>query len=121
MNWYIAVMRKYAVFRGRAHRREFWMFVLINVLIHIAIGIIDLAIDSQDISYIYSLLVLVPSLAVGARRLHDTDHTGWWQLIGLIPVIGIIILIILWAQDGNRGPNKYGPDPKIDLQSQVAY
>jgi uncharacterized membrane protein YhaH (DUF805 family) len=113
MNWYIAVLKKYAEFSGRARRQEFWMFVLINFAITIVLGIIDgLLGDAGLLGSIYGLAVLVPSIAVGARRLHDINKTGWLQLVGLIPLIGWIIVIIWFAKAGDVGPNAYGADPK---------
>ncbi len=112
MNWYLEVLKKYAVFSGRARRREFWFFVLFNFIIMIILMIIAQAINSAILSTIYSLAVLIPSIAVTVRRLHDTDRTGWWILIGLIPIIGAIILIIFAVLDSQKGENKYGPSPK---------
>ena len=118
MEWYLAVLRKYAVFTGRARRREFWMFSLVNVLISIGLSIIDTIIGTDYgagygvWSTIYGLAVLIPSIAVGVRRLHDTGRTGWWILIGLVPCVGFIVLIVFYATDGQRGDNQYGTDPK---------
>jgi uncharacterized membrane protein YhaH (DUF805 family) len=112
MNWYIEVLKKYAVFSGRARRKEYWYFVLFNLIIMIILTIIDLAIDSSILSTLYSLAVLIPSIAVDVRRLHDTNRTGWWLLIGLIPIIGWIVLIIFMVQDSQKGENQYGPNPK---------
>jgi uncharacterized membrane protein YhaH (DUF805 family) len=118
MEWYLAVLRKYAVFTGRARRREYWMFTLVNVLISIALGIVDAIIGTDFgagygiLGTIYGLAVLIPSLAVGVRRLHDTGRTGWWLLIGLVPCAGFIVLIVFYAMDGQRWDNQYGPDPK---------
>ena len=118
MEWYLTVLRKYAEFSGRARRMEFWMFTLINILISIGLSIIDAIIGttygagSGILSTIYGLAVLIPSLAVGVRRLHDTGRTGWWLLIGLVPCIGFIVLIVFFATEGQRGDNQYGPDPK---------
>lgn len=104
----------YARFRGRAQRPEFWYFVLFNFLVGLALGIVDgmlFGFDS-DVSIfnsLYSLAVFVPSIAVGARRLHDIGRSGWWQLIMLIPLVGIIILIVWWASRGEEGANEYGP------------
>lgn len=106
-NWYVEVLKKYAVFQGRARREEFWMFVLVNLIVTIVLNLV-----SSFIGMIYAFAVLVPSLAVGARRLHDTDRSGWWQLIGLIPVIGIIVLIVFFVQDSQPGTNQYGVNPK---------
>lgn len=117
MQWYLEVLKKYAVFEGRAHRTEFWMFVLVSVVISIVLGIVDAIIGTTAgaggglLQGIYGLAVLIPSLAVGARRLHDIDRSGWWQLLGLIPLVGIIILIVWWAKEGDRGPNPHGPNP----------
>ena len=112
MNWYLAVMKKYAEFQGRASRQEYWMFFLINVLIALALGVIDAIIGIGFLGGLYTLAVLIPSLAVGARRLHDTGRTGWWLLVGLVPVIGVIILIVLLVLDSEPGDNQYGPNPK---------
>ncbi|KPL17442.1 MAG: hypothetical protein AMS26_01020 [Bacteroides sp. SM23_62] len=112
MNWYIEVLKKYAVFSGRARRKEYWYFVLFNLIIYIILSIIDYAINSAILSTIYSLGVLIPSIAVAVRRLHDTNRTGWWLLIGLIPIIGWIVLIIFMVLDSQKGENQYGPNPK---------
>lgn len=118
MNWYLAVLKKYAVFSGRARRMEFWIFVLINFIIGIVLAIIDSVAGlgfgggMGVLGTIYSLAVLIPSLAVGVRRLHDTNRTGWWLLIVLVPLAGIIIYIVFAAMDSQPGENKYGPNPK---------
>lgn len=116
MNWYLEVLRKYVVFDGRAHRTEFWMFTLVSVIISIVLALIDVAIGTYNagggvLQGIYGLAVLLPSLAVGARRLHDIGRSGWWLLLGLIPLVGIIILIVWWAQESDAGANEYGPNP----------
>lgn len=114
MNWYISVLKQYAVFRGRARRTEYWMFVLCNVIVMLLLSMVDKLIggDKEFISGIYSLAVLLPSLAVTVRRLHDTDRSGWWLLIGLIPIIGTLVLIYFMASNGQQGPNRFGDDPK---------
>ena len=113
MNWYIEVLKKYAVFTGRAHRTEYWMFFLINIIIAIAIGLIEGFVGSPGVvGMIYGLAVLLPGIAVGVRRLHDTDRSGWWLLIGLIPIIGVIVLIVFFVQDSTPGPNQFGSNPK---------
>jgi uncharacterized membrane protein YhaH (DUF805 family) len=118
MNWYIGVLKKYAVFTGRARRTEFWMFVLFSFIISLILGAIDnfvgtvIGANVGVLGTIYGLAVLIPSLAVGVRRLHDTNRTGWWWLIGLIPLIGAIILIVFFAQDSQSGDNQHGPNPK---------
>ncbi|WP_279491837.1 DUF805 domain-containing protein [Aeromonas veronii] len=114
MNWYISVLKQYAVFSGRARRTEYWMFVLCNVIVILLLGMVDKLIggDNELISSIYSLAVLLPSLAVAARRLHDTDRSAWWLLLGLIPIIGTLVLIYFMVCNGQQGPNRFGDDPK---------
>ncbi|HHQ4725824.1 DUF805 domain-containing protein [Aeromonas veronii] len=114
MNWYISVFKQYAVFSGRARRTEYWMFVLCNVIVMLLLGMVDKLIggDNELISSIYSLAVLLPSLAVAARRLHDTDRSAWWLLLGLIPIIGTLVLIYFMVCNGQQGPNRFGDDPK---------
>jgi len=110
------VLKQYAVFSGRARRTEYWMFVLFNVLAAIALAIVDGLVDAKGaLSAVYSLAVLIPSLAVTVRRLHDTDRGGLWILISLIPLIGGIILLVFMLQEGTRGDNQFGPDPKSAL------
>jgi uncharacterized membrane protein YhaH (DUF805 family) len=117
MNWYLKVLKQYADFNGRARRQEFWMFVLFNFIISFALSLLEGMVGLKMgqfgiISSLYSLLVLVPSIAVGARRLHDINKTGWLQLLWFIPIIGWIWLIVLHVTEGNKGDNPYGPDPK---------
>ena len=104
----------YVGFSGRASRSEFWYWVLFTVLVGIVASIIDFGVLSSDaspISSIWSLVTFLPSLAMGVRRLHDTDRSGWWWLIAFIPLIGFIVLIVFWCFEGTRGPNRFGPDP----------
>jgi uncharacterized membrane protein YhaH (DUF805 family) len=98
---------KYATFTGRAARSEFWFFELFLL----GVNVVLLLIDSSVLSLIVGLGTLLPALAVGARRLHDTDKTGWWQLLFVFPFVGLVILIIFWAQIGSAGTNRYGDDP----------
>jgi uncharacterized membrane protein YhaH (DUF805 family) len=113
MNWYLEVMKKYTVFTGRARRQEYWMFVLINLLISIVIGAIEGIAGSRGVlGGIYSLAVLIPSLAVSVRRLHDINRSGWWLLISFVPLVGIIVLLVFAVQDSQEGENQYGPNPK---------
>jgi uncharacterized membrane protein YhaH (DUF805 family) len=114
MEWYLAVLKKYADFSGRARRREYWMFVLVNLVISCVLaGLAYVSSAFNVLSWIYTVAVLVPSFAVGTRRLHDTGRSGWWWLIGLIPLIGAIILIVFFCQDSAPGDNQYGPNPKL--------
>ena len=112
MNWYIKVLKQYADFNGRAHRTEFWMFILFSFLVSLALTIIDVVLGLGILAFIYWLAVLVPSIAVTARRLHDTGKSGWWQLVGLVPLVGFIILIVLLVIDSEAGANKFGSNPK---------
>jgi uncharacterized membrane protein YhaH (DUF805 family) len=127
MNWYLAVLRNYAGFSGRARRMEYWMFTLINVLISIGLAIVDVMTGMASpvtglgvLSCIYALAVFVPSLAVSVRRLHDTDRSGWWLLIAFIPLIGAIVLLVFMLLDGTPGDNKYGPSPKAVMAAAAA-
>jgi uncharacterized membrane protein YhaH (DUF805 family) len=119
MDWYLAVLKKYAVFSGRARRKEYWMFYLFNMIFAFAAIILDMILGtaSDRIGYgffymIYMLAVFLPSLGLSVRRLHDVEKSGWFFLIGLIPLIGAIWLFVLTCTNGTVGINKYGPDPK---------
>ncbi|MEK7298558.1 MAG: DUF805 domain-containing protein [Candidatus Margulisiibacteriota bacterium] len=122
MNEYIAVLKKYAQFSGRSHRREYWMFFLVNLVISVLLNVIDgiLGLEMGKsvgvLSAIYGLAMIIPSLSVGARRLHDTGRSGWWLLLSLIPIIGWIVLIVFLVQDSQPGTNTYGPNPKATDQ-----
>ena len=118
MNWYLAVLKNYAVFSGRASRREYWMFTLFNLIFAIVAAILDnvLGIAMKETGYgpiylLYALATLIPSLAVSVRRLHDTSKSGWFLFVGLIPCIGGIWLLILMITEGDVGRNTYGADP----------
>ncbi len=117
MNWYLAVLKKYAVFSGRARRKEFWMFQLINYLILIVIlGIDRIAPESYqsvDFGLLYMLAVLLPWIAVGVRRLHDTGRSSSWLAISLVPVVGVLVLLKFCVEDSQPGENLYGPNPKL--------
>lgn len=113
MEWYLAVLKNYAGFAGRARRQEYWMFLLFNMIIAIVLGFLEGLFGSPGIlGAIYSLAVLVPSIAVSMRRLHDTGRSGLWLLIGFVPVLGAIVLLIFFIQDSMQGSNQYGPSPK---------
>jgi uncharacterized membrane protein YhaH (DUF805 family) len=126
MKWYFTVLKKYAVFAGRARRKEYWMFQLFSCLIIAVLLAIDALTGMKKggglglLSSLYVLAVLLPSLAVLVRRLHDTDRSGWWFFIGLIPLVGPIILLIFTVQDGQAGENRYGPNPKTALSGSTA-
>lgn len=113
MSWYLKVLRKYAVFSGRARRKEYWMFFLFNLIIIFVLRFIEeLAGGPGVLASLYGLAVLIPSIAVAVRRLHDRNRSGWWLLIGVIPFIGAIVLLIFMVQDSQPGENRYGPNPK---------
>ena len=119
MNYYAICLKKYAEFAGRARRKEYWMFVLVNFLIAIAIsiggGILGLEEGTAVISGLYSLAVLVPGIAVTVRRLHDTGRSGWWMLIALIPIAGPIAMLIFLCGVSKPGENEYGPNPCVNV------
>ncbi|MDI2142256.1 MULTISPECIES: DUF805 domain-containing protein [unclassified Pseudomonas] len=105
-NPYLEALKNYAEFKGRATRREYWMFVLINMGICIVIGVLDAMLNTKGVLYnLYSLAMLLPSIAVGARRMHDTDRSGWWLLL---PIVNLVFLV----QDSQPGPNRFGPNRK---------
>jgi len=109
-----ALKYKYAKFDGRARRSEYWYFVLFNVLVSIGIGIIGTFLDTTFLSGVYSLAVLIPGIAVAVRRLHDTGRSGFWIAIGLIPIVGLIVLLVFFVED-SKPANQYGPNPKTLL------
>lgn len=106
-----ALIQNYANFRGRALRSEFWWFMLAFTIAGVVASAIDYSLlnDRTILETIVSIGAILPTLSVGARRLHDTDRTGWWQLLQVIPVIGIIVLIVWFVQVGTPGPNRFGP------------
>jgi uncharacterized membrane protein YhaH (DUF805 family) len=113
MHYYFEVLKKYAVFSGRARRKEYWMFILFNIIISFIIGLLIAFVEALFfLPYLYTLAILIPSIAVMVRRLHDTNRSGWWWFIAFIPIIGTIILIVFLAQDSQPGENQYGPNPK---------
>ncbi|MCL1046477.1 MULTISPECIES: DUF805 domain-containing protein [Shewanella] len=119
MDWYIKVLKNYINFKDRARRKEYWFFVLFNLIAGIVLGLIDNMTGTLSpetgyglLSGIYSLLVFLPGLGVTVRRLHDTGRTGWWILIGLIPLIGALVLLYFLVSDSEQETNQYGPNPK---------
>jgi len=120
MNWYLKVLNQYTDFNGRASRTEYWMFTLFNVIFSIMCVLIDgkvgvSLLDGVPYGYftlLYSLAIFLPSLAVSVRRLHDIGKNGWWYLVGLIPLIGGVWLLILFATESMSQENEYGPVPE---------
>lgn len=113
MEWYLKVVKNYVGFKGRARRKEYWMFTLFSSIISIILMILDSVLHLPSLlNGIYSLAVFLPGIAVGARRLHDTGRSGWWQLLPLIPLVGFIILLVFFCKDSQENENQYGPNPK---------
>ncbi len=119
MNWYLQVLKKYAVFDGRAGQKEYWYFSLFSFIIICVLSVIDIATGTFNVNVglgllggIYTLAVLIPGIAVSVRRLHDTDRSGWWLIINAIPLIGVIVFLVFTARDGTPGDNQYGSNPK---------
>lgn len=126
MSWYMTALKKYAVFSGRSRRREYWWFVIVNAVISAILSCLsNRPDDASDWNYlgddpnffnylalIYALALIIPTIAVQVRRLHDTGRTGWWWFIGLVPCVGWIVLLVFNLFDSEPGPNKYGPNPK---------
>lgn len=122
IEWYLKVVRdNYANFSGRARRSEYWYFILCNALIKLVLGLITVAIIKASntmgiigvvLIILYSFAMVVPNLAVVVRRLHDVGKSGWFYFVSLIPLVGPIWILALFCTEGNRGENKYGPDPK---------
>ena len=124
MNYYLKVLQQYADFNGRARRKEYWIYNIINSIIGGILFFLDYMLGttivkvagagiSLGILYlVYALLVFIPGLAVAVRRLHDVGKSGWMLLIALIPLIGPIWLLVLYLTNSNPGENKYGPNPK---------
>jgi uncharacterized membrane protein YhaH (DUF805 family) len=116
-----SVLSQYAGFDGRARRAEYWWYFLFLFLVGIVTSVLDIALGTEFdvavganglVSLIANLALLLPSLAVAVRRLHDTDRSGWWILIGLFPLVGAIVLLVFFVQDGTPGANRFGPSPK---------
>ena len=118
MHWFLKVVKNYAVFDGRARRKEFWFYELFYVVIFIALAWIDRFTGTFDVrnnmgflSGLFAIAMFLPSLGVTIRRLHDTDRTGWWVLIVIVPIIGFIWLLVLLILEGTPGRNRFGADP----------
>ena len=112
MDWFVKCLKNYVTFDGRARRKEFWFFMLVSFILGIIVQIIDAILGTDKmLNGLLNLALFLPSLAVGARRLHDTNRSGWWQLLALT-VIGIIPLIIWWASDTKQENNQWGQPAK---------
>lgn len=122
MSWFLIVLKKYATFSGRAQRAEYWYFVLFYILISVVLTVVDDITGTFStefgmglLSGLLALALLIPSIAVSVRRLHDTGRSGWWLLLVLIPFIGAIVLIIFMVQNSSPDANEYGPNPKAGV------
>ena len=118
MDWYFKALRNYVGFSGRARRKEYWMFILVNLILTGVLSILDkmlglrIAGDEGALTTIYGVLIILPYWALQFRRLHDTDRSAWWLLLLLIPVVGWLIILAFNCQNGTPGSNKFGRDPK---------
>ena len=112
MEYFIGAIKKYADFSGRATRQEYWMFVLFYLIFYVVLGMVDALLGTMVLALIFSLALAIPSISLAARRLHDTSRSGWWQLITIVPLIGIIVLIVFLVQDSHAA-NEYGESPKL--------
>ncbi len=113
MYWYIEALKKFAVFNGRARRKEYWMFYLMSIIVAFVIAFLEIIFRTPGIiSKIYPFAMVIPNLSVSVRRLHDTDRSGWWFFINLVPVIGSIFFLLFTIEDSTPGDNRYGPNPK---------
>ena len=110
MNWFLLALKNYAAFEGRASRKEFWYFVLFFIIIALVAGLIDSIIGMPVLSAITFLGLLIPSISVSVRRLHDTGRSGWWYLLSLVPIVSLVLLVF-FAMDSKSEENPYGAAP----------
>lgn len=106
-NIFVNVLKNFGDFKSRSNKTEFWVFILVSIILSFILGLLH----SHILNLIYSLVIFVPSIAVGARRLHDIGKSGWTQL-WMITIVGIVYLIVLWIKDGEASANKWGNVPK---------
>lgn len=114
LSWYTTVLKKYAVFNGRARRKEYWTFTLINIVLLFCLVGIEEWFGIPGLSFIYMLAVLLPTLGVTIRRFHDVNRSGWWILISVVPVIGSIVMLIFLLLESTPGENRFGPLPALN-------
>jgi uncharacterized membrane protein YhaH (DUF805 family) len=126
MSWFMTALKKYATFSGRSRRREYWYFTLFYLLIDVVFMLVDMALGTYSfkdgvglLTTIFSLAMLLPSLGVSVRRLHDTGHSGWWILIAFIPLLGALILLVFFVRDSDPATNQYGENPKNPFSDAV--
>jgi uncharacterized membrane protein YhaH (DUF805 family) len=112
MEYFTNALKQYADFEGRSRRKEYWMFILFYLIFYVVLSVIDSLIGVPVLSTVFSLALLVPSVSIAARRLHDTGRSGWWQLLVLIPILGALVLLFFLVQD-SQDENEYGANPKL--------
>ena len=118
MNWYIEAWKKYAVFDGRSGRQEYWYFVLFHFLVYVLLSIVAGIVGGRiggGLLSLYTVAVSIPGLTATVRRLHDTNRSGWWILISLVPFVGAIVLLVFLAQESHAVENQYGSRPQVAL------
>ncbi len=127
MEWMLMPLKRYADFSGRSRRKEYWMFLLGVVIAAIVLGIIEGILGMSGmfgglygpLSMLLILGIIIPSIAVQVRRFHDQDKSGWFVLIGFIPLVGGLAVLVFMCLEGTNGPNRFGPDPKGGVDSDV--
>ncbi|AZZ98120.1 DUF805 domain-containing protein [Pseudoalteromonas sp. R3] len=124
---YLSVLKNYTEFKGRARRKEYWLFMLCNLIVMIVLGLVDMMLGMYSeeagvglVSGLYALAVIIPSIAVGVRRLHDIGRSGWWMLLTFVPLVGPLVLLVFNVMDSKPGENEYGPNPKEAPQAELA-
>jgi uncharacterized membrane protein YhaH (DUF805 family) len=127
MHWYLEAFRKFADFHGRARRKEYWMFMLFNVLFIMVAAVVDVLTGTVGaigtfglVGGVYGLAIVIPGLAVTVRRLHDTGRSGWWLLISFVPFIGVFVLLFLVVLNSQPAANRFGENPKADVVPSLA-
>jgi uncharacterized membrane protein YhaH (DUF805 family) len=127
LDWATLPLKRYADFSGRSRRKEYWFFALGVFIVAILLSIIEGAVGLSGmiggaygpLTALFFLAIIVPGIAVQVRRFHDQDKSGWWVLIGLIPLLGGIIVLVFMLLEGTKGPNRFGPDPKDEAATEV--
>jgi uncharacterized membrane protein YhaH (DUF805 family) len=121
VRWFLEPLKKYSEFSGRARRKEYWWFTLFTAGVSVVLALFDVMIGWAGIlAGLFSLAILVPSIAVTVRRLHDINRSGWWTLLGIVPLIGSIALLVFLVSDSMPGTNRFGPNPKAPSPTGTA-
>lgn len=127
LDWALMPLKRYTDFSGRSRRKEYWLFVLGVVVVAILLSLVESAAGLNGmiagaygpLTALFFLGIIVPSIAVQVRRFHDQDKSGWFVLIGLIPIIGGLIVLVFMFLEGTKGSNRFGPDPKDEASTEV--